>query len=48
MLMWWPVRAMTRFWGWVILGLIALEPGAMAFHEASRETGESPRRGFDR
>jgi hypothetical protein len=39
----WPVRAMTRLWGWAIPGLIALEPAAMALHVASAEMGTSPR-----
>ena len=35
MSIWWLVRAMTLLWAWAIPGLIALEPGAMALHEAS-------------
>jgi hypothetical protein len=34
MRMLWLVRAMTRLWDWATPGLIALEPGAMALHEA--------------
>jgi hypothetical protein len=43
MRMWWPVHAMTRLWGWVLPGLIALEPTAMALYVASGETDVSPR-----
>jgi hypothetical protein len=37
----WLVRAMTRLWAWATPGLIALEPGAMALHETSRDMGIS-------
>jgi hypothetical protein len=38
-----PVHAMARLWGWVMPGLIALDPGAMALYAASGEMGTSPR-----
>jgi hypothetical protein len=47
MRMWWPAHAMTRIWDWATPGLIALEPGAMALHEASGEMGMSPRASAD-
>ncbi len=35
------MRTLTRLWEWMIPGLIALEPGAMAIHLTSRETRTS-------
>jgi len=43
----WALRAMTRLWAWAIPGLIALDPAAMALHEASGETGMSRKASAD-
>jgi hypothetical protein len=47
MRVWWSVRAMTRLWDWATPGLIALEPGAMALHEAWGEMDITPRGSAD-
>ena len=47
MLMWWPLRAMTRLWEWAMPGLISLEPAAMALYETSGAMGISARPSAD-
>ena len=40
-------RVFARFWDWIQPGLIALEPGAMAYYAGLRDEGTRHRGSFD-